>query len=122
MLYIRRSIRCPSAQMRTAVMFAALAMLFMHTETFVRNLRFELEYGLSVSDLKHAEKVKVLETFELLDASDSQKCFQSKYAVRSPKNKMHSLRFAQHLFRYIKIHSCAVAAHWAAMAAGLWPT
>ena len=105
--------------MRTAITFAALAVLFTGMEILVRDLRFEHEYGLSLSDRRHAEKAKVLQTFELLDSLNATKCFQPK--IRSPKNKMHSLRFAQHLFMYIKIHSFAVAAHWAAMALGLWP-
>jgi len=105
--------------MRTAITFAALAVLFMGTEILVRDLRFELEYGLSLSDRTHAKKAKDLQIFDLLDSSDTRKCFQPK--IRSPQNKMHSLRFAQHLFMYMKIHSFAVAAHWAAMALGLWP-
>jgi hypothetical protein len=107
--------------MRTAITFAALAIFFMSTETFLRDLRFELEYGLSESDRSHAEKVRLIQTFELLDASGAQKCFQSKYAIRSPPNKMHGLRFSQYVFMYMKYHSFAVAAHWAAMAVGLWP-
>ena len=107
-------------QMRTAITFAALAIFFMSTETFVRDLRLELEYGLSESDPRHAEKARLIQTFDLLDASGAQTCFQSRYAIRSPQNKMHSLRFAQHLFMYMKYHSFAVAAHWAAMAMGMW--